>query len=333
MAKKKQAEKPNPKPNFLKAIDSLLAAFSGWVNDAKTNKALWAAVDAAEAAMPRKDLGKVWMHVHIAFLAFVEERKGYDDRPRPEDNPPDSFWAALDALANARKQHGKTPKGHMPPESVEQLIATVPDQGQVARMLGLIDEDGGTQLDRLQQEIKNPGSVINENYRHPNDAKQDAELDEQHAAYVAMLGGLPVPKSDRKACKETPEELYKQGVGAGQAANMLRKKIPDVEKQWAGFLEKFGPPDTIQVTDRRGQPLSEYVPSHPMTPHPFIPEEEETTVETTDEQPTSIYAQLPEAELRQLCEVGDIDDKGLSVGQMVELLEDADAKQAAGAAS
>jgi hypothetical protein len=304
MAKKKT--KTDPKAAFLAAIDKLLTAYRKWEpgedgeGTGATNKALWAAVDAATTAMPHIDLGKDAMALHEAYIAFTVEQQAFDDRTDGR-NIPDSFWTALGVVSDAQKSLGKKPKSMRPPESVATFVSQDVGHDIIARNWGLYDEDGKPDLSLVQKEISDPGSVINDKYVHPNDVKMEAELEERHARYVLSLETLDKPVGPRKPCKETPEELFRTGVLAEQAANMLMQPTEKVDKQWTEFAKTITP-DTVPVTGGDRQPRPEYVPTGgPMARVDQIIEdkrEEETTVET--DELVSAYAIMDDEKLLEL---------------------------------
>jgi hypothetical protein len=249
------------------------------------------------------------MVLHEAFIAFTVELQSYDDRADGR-NIPDSFWTSLGALEKARKVHGKPPKSMRPPESVAMFVSQNLDHGYIARAWGLYDEYGDEDLARVQKEIETPGSVINDKYVHPNDAKAEAERDEQHERYAESLETIGEPAGKRKPCKETPKELFRQGVEVPQAANMLMKSIETIEKQWAEFSKTIKP-DKVPVTGPDGKPKPEYVPTGgPMTRVDNIIEDTRAAEETDTEDTGGIkspYDDMNDDELAELAAVEGIE--------------------------
>lgn len=337
MAKKKQAEKPKAKPHakFLAAIDALVKAHNS--GDGLVSKAFSGLIDNVSDAMPEGDMGIVGMHLHIETMAFLVEAERYDNRmdldpdATVEDQPHDNFWRALSRVSDLYRDYGKPPKSHRAPETVAYLVKTVPDQGQIAAMLGLFTEDGQRDLARLQQEIANPGSVINDEFVHPDDAKDIAKLEEEHGRYVEELERQKAGPNSESTCPEAPEDLYRQAVGLDQAIVMLAMKphklTPEqVGEKWAKFKEAGIEQEGVVTTNRTGQPFLDYVPiAGPLETTSPLPEpEEDTTEETT---PDSVYAQSSNEELMTLCEVAEIADAGMDREAMVAALEEADRNQ------
>lgn len=342
MAKNKPAEKaskPKQHAKFLAAVHGLVDAFNA-VGD-KVDRAFSQAVDAVKETLPKTDMGQEGMRLHIATMAFLVEAEKYDNRmdldaaASPEDQPHDEFWSSLVVVEKLYKEYGKPPKSFRAPETVEYLVDSVKNHAQIAAMLGLFMEDGRPDLARLQQEIAKPGSVIDDDFVHPDDAKRDAKLEVEHVLYVNLLEEMAVESESHDVCPETPEELYRQDVKVDQAINMLKAKPhemtpEEVTEKWVKFKEAGIEQRGVPTTGRTGQPLGEYVPSSaPLAgfapPHEPALRQEETTVETI---PDSVYAQASDEELQQLCEVAEIPSENMSRDMMVAALDEADKQQA-----
>ena len=338
MAKKKTSEpKPEKKPHakFLKAIDALAKSYA--TNEGIVDEPFRDAIVRVNESLPKSDMGIVGMQLHIATWAFLVEwerwanRMDLDPNATLEDQPGDGFWSTLAKLADKYGDYGKPPKSSRAPETVDYLVKTVSNQGQIAAMLGLFTEDGRPDLARLQQEIEKPGSVINDDFLHPDDAKRDTNLELEHIKYVALLMAMDKETVSTDRCPETPEELYRTKVDLDQAIKMLKAKpheltAEQVTAKYAEFKEAGIPQKGVETTDRHGQPFSEYVPTQ--TPAAFVPPqipEEETTVETSND---SVYAQSSDDALRELCEVAEIPSKGKYRSEMIAALEEADKTQA-----
>ena len=338
MAKKKQTEKaskPKQHAKFLEAVHGLVEAFNN-VGD-KVDRAFSAAVDAVKETLPKTDMGQTGMRLHLAAMAFLIEAEKYDNRMEldasasPEDQPHDEFWSSLVIVETLYKDYGKPPKSFRAPETVEYLVASVKNHAQIAAMLGLFLEDGRPDLARLQKEISDPGSVINDDFVHPDDAKRDAELNKEHVKYAALLEEMAVEIVSKDVCPETPEELYRTSVGLDQAIAMLamephKLSSEQVMEKWAEFKAAGIEQKGVETTNRTGQPFSDYVPtSAPLTGYsPEQTPQEEVTVETKQE---GDYAESGDQDLREMCEAGGITFDGRERAAMIEDLEEADRQQ------
>ncbi len=316
MAKNKPGRPPkDPSKKFLAAIDVLLAH-----EDYDTDQeGFWRLMDVVTAADPSVDLGEEWTDLHTAWLDFRKEVDIYDNRWNPEDMPHNGLWNAIGSmgpppsgLVGARFYHSKPYKSAMPPEGMKAYAAT-PDMshGQVALAFGLIDERGVPQLDLVQQELTDPGSVLDDNYQHPTDVEAAQSRQEAHAAYVERVEGIQAAveakvAEDTAECPETPQQLYEQGVGAEQYAVMLKLTPEQVEKQWAKFeaagIERKVTPVTGYEVDDKGEPvpLSSYVPTIAETDPLVEGIENPQSDAEIDRDVLDVYSQMGVDELRGL---------------------------------
>ena len=312
MAKKKPG-RPAKKTaeRFLAAIDAVLAH-----EDYDTDQeGFWALVDTATEADPGTDLGEKWTDLHLAWLDFCKEVDVFDERWNPNDMPHDKLWAAIADLTDCRNTLDAPPKSAMPPEGIK-AYSEAPGMGhdQVALAFGLVDSRGVPQLDLVRKELDEPGSVLDKNYVHPDDAKGVERRQEAHTAYVERLQAIQEVKEVKEAedsaeCPETPQELYEQGIGEEQYAIMLKLTPEQVKKQWAKF-EKAGvvrkeTPVTSYEVDDKGEPvpLSAYVPTiaetDPLVEGIDIPIEQPAQPEV-DQDRLDVYGQMDIDELRGL---------------------------------
>ncbi len=346
MAKNKPGRPPkDPSKKFLTAIDAVLAHEDYDINQ----EGFWGLVDAATKADPCIDLGEEWTDMHTVWLNFREEVDKFDSRSNPEDMPQDGLWIAMADIATARIMHGRPPRSAMPPESMATYAASPGmNHGQVALAYGLVDSRGIPQLDLVQKELTEPGSVLNDDYQHPADVKAATMRQDAHTAYTLRL--LRIQEvidvkeiEDAAECPETPQELYEQGIGEEQYAVMLKLTPEQVKKQWAKF-EKAGvvrkeTPVTSYEVDDKGEPvpLSAYVPTiaetDPLVEGIDIPIEQPARPEV-DQDRLDVYGQMDINELRGLI-VSDIEDgakmltANTSKEDMMMILAEADESEAA----
>lgn len=141
--------------------------------------------------------------------------------------PSDQFWIAREAVERAH-QNSVEPK-EVNLESMKELHDQGVSHEQIARIYGLVDREGRGKSHLVDKELQTPGSVIGPDWKHP-DAQTQATVAAQATQASKRLQEIAAP-----ACPETPEELYLQGVSAGQAAKMLQWSLDKTQQEWELF--------------------------------------------------------------------------------------------------
>jgi hypothetical protein len=134
-----------------------------------------------------------------------------------------------------------------PLEPIKELAAMPYMQHvQVARMYGFIDRKGNPLPRLVQMELDAPGSVIGPAGKGKGliDGRdwvdpRLAELDEQDGAAERHSEAIEAKgrraKKENSPCRETPRELWEQGVSISQAARMLQQDEKEVRRQFADW--------------------------------------------------------------------------------------------------
>lgn len=347
---------PDKAKTFLAAIDCLIMAYEQYdieTNAAQKRKQFWDAVDVVSKTCPFSPLGGKWPRLHTAVILFMAQVEYHDTRHSVQQEPTDDFWRAIHEISEARKEFERPTKSETPPDSVKVLHDQKVGIDQIAKIWGLYTEDGRPDLGRVSQELARPGSVINDDYEHPNVKKARDKMEAAYADYQAVLRDAKgSQKTEREPCKETPEELYQQGVRPEQAAKMLMRDSEEVFDLWNQFLDKVGPPQyEVPVTSRFGdvdeqgrpEPLPPYVPTTPpvedayVKGQPVVEYDDEGQVvpeegETSESVVVSAYDLLDIDKLKELCREADISVKGnLGKDTLISRLIDADKGSEVGA--
>lgn len=168
---------------------------------------------------------------------LYEELDDYDHRENIDKvMPDDSYWAATQAVLDARKQRqvAARPKRI---ESIKELNDQKVPLWQIAKIYGFFDPLNGEPDTRpVQQEIDKPGSVITKDWIHPDERKRREE-ESSRRERLATLG----PRTARKVRQAKPvspescRDLWEQKVSAAQAAKMLDRPEDDIAAEYADF--------------------------------------------------------------------------------------------------
>lgn len=338
---------------FFEAIDGLLAAYEQYDTEqtpesGRSRRQFWDAADRVQEVCPFSPLGGKWPALHTAVILFLAQVEIHDTRTAVQQEPSDDFWRALHDMGEARKEFGRPTKSATPPESIKVLREQKVELDQIAKTWALYTEDGRPDIGRVAQELAEEGSVIDDDFEHPNEKKAREKMAATYAEYQAVLRDAKgAEKAEREPCEETPEELYQQGVRPDQAAKMLMQDPEEVLNLWNGFLDKVGPPQHgVEVTSRFGDvdeggrpaPLPPYVPTTPPVEDAYVkgqkvveydeegevvPQEDAQAEDSTESQ--SAYEHLDIEKLKDLCRDAQISVKGnLSKETLISRLIDAD---------
>lgn len=217
------------------AVDAMQAEHVRYQNDDSLQyppSSLWDAIEATLAVFDNGDIPHECKGLFNSAVTVSLQLKAHDETDEP--SPPDSFWQAVEQLYATRKNMGRTVTKRR--ESMAELKEQKVPYEQIAQMFGLMDPDGRPQVDLVLKELATPGSVIGPDWVHPDDREADRNLAEANQRLHGTLSPKSKPKRD--VCKETPRELFDQGVGVVQAANMLNVDRIGLEPQWAAWTEE-----------------------------------------------------------------------------------------------
>ncbi len=139
---------------------------------------------------------------------------------------------------------------------------------QIARMWGLTHPDGSGNVFLVQKELEEPGSVINEQYVHPDDAADTRAADEARQRYRALAETAKQKKQadkeeDEAPCPESSRDLWtlKPRMSLQQASKMLKQPVNKIAAEWAkwdaeaGIVDKQPQGDTATTTKSYDDPL------------------------------------------------------------------------------
>ncbi len=158
----------------------------------------------------------------------------------------DSFYHAVERIKKTTALFYRTVRTPYVVESIESL-ADVSDS-QICNMYGWVDEYGNPLIGKLSEERRNPGSIVDKNWRHPY---EENRVLFQDAFNVAEKGWEPqqVTKvSSPEPHKETWQELYELGVLPEQAAKMKLVTVEEA-KQSLNVASRGGLPQSDAYRD------------------------------------------------------------------------------------
>lgn len=226
-----------------KITRDFLAVHDEWkVDDNRPNpdETYWDAVTTLLDAVEHGDIPGDVRPLVTAAEAFADEVDKFDGRDNDGDlYPHDAFWLAIDGM---RKVLEGPTRRELPPLETIKSLAGLPymQHAQIAEIYGFRDRQGRLMPSLVQKELDAPGSVLNtpgsvdgRDWKDP----RVTELDEQDTA--ADRAEEAIERKGRRSrkesspCTETPRELWEQGVGPVQAAQMLKQDHADVAKQFA----------------------------------------------------------------------------------------------------
>jgi hypothetical protein len=174
----------------------------------------------------------------LAIDDFDDELQRFAERSSvaPDATDPhggNSLWAAYGVMLK-----GKTPPRPHKIEPIAQLLAERVDRQQIAKIYGWRHPDGSPNLDKLQEEINEPGKHYDPaTFVHPKDKKFWEGVEEKWFARVAAFEAGEDGQSRKvKPKKEAPEsldDLIIQGINAKQIAKMKHVDIDEVHARAA----------------------------------------------------------------------------------------------------
>lgn len=202
---------PHPTISYWRAFDSMVDAFSGG------------------------DIPANCRRLATAVFTLAQEYESHSMTGNAM--PGERFWAARQHLEDTLISLG-SPQQQVYRESVEELHSQKVPAEQIAKIWGLVNSDGTGQAWKIQQELKNPGSVIGEDYVHPDDAEDAKQCEEIREAYQAMASARSERADDDEVCPESSYDLWIQDVTVRQAAQMLKRDEDDVSSEWEKFRQE-----------------------------------------------------------------------------------------------
>lgn len=226
--------------DLFEAVDRFTDAHDTWADDQNSSHptlSYWNALDAMLATFENGDLPAECRELASRVWALAQERVKFDASEAA--SPGHSFWLARERLADMAKRTRESPeKRHLEPIA-ELHRQNVPHE-QIARIWGLVREDGSGKAYLVQQELNSPGSVITPDFVHPDDALRLREAQESRRRYLELSSQLGQQAIQTKIeedppCPETPLELWLQNVSVRQAAQMLKMSPEVVSKLFQGF--------------------------------------------------------------------------------------------------
>lgn len=256
---------------MLEATDSFLRAHDEWVEapdtDLLTPEYEQALEDLLEGFADGDIPGRCRdLVAAVGTLAEEWEKfQGYVSQLRP--HPRDSFWAAVEQVRQAREGAGEPQR--KPLESVAQLVKQNVPLSQIAmyiygyqphegaKHVGPFMRNGVPVQELIDQEVKEPGSVVPKDWVHPQEqARQRAEQERR----TRCLRRLQEKVRSAPVAPESVEQLLREGVFANQIADMKQISVEEVYAE----ADRLGlkPADRPNLNTVRGKldpPLNPHV--------------------------------------------------------------------------
>lgn len=227
-----------------------LAEHDAWANDPNRDnpdETYWDAVEELFLAFDEGSMPGELRPLASLVEKFHVEADAFEDRIDTRvEYPHDAFWAAIDRIR--KLVNGDNRRAQLPPLETIKELAALPymQHAQIAAIYGLKDRHGNLLTSLVQKELDTPGSVINtpgsidgRDWVDPRlkelGIEDEGDDDSQgggssNSEAVKRKARRAVEES--KPCKESPAELWEQGVTPKQAAAMLRQEEKDVAKQF-----------------------------------------------------------------------------------------------------
>lgn len=219
------------------AIDNLITVHDEWEADptapAVPTDRFEAALKEASEVCEHGDTPEQCREVVTAMSRLYYEWERYENGLRTNDHRPQgSFWGAFRALLHARK--GVTPFVPHRPEPVSVLLAQKVSDRQIALYIygdgtdGPLCTGGRPDSNKIQQEAKKPGSVVPQDWIHPQDRERKRIYDEECRRRLEA-----VQSRENEGDGIDPasvEELLRQGQYPGVVARVKRVDISEVLK-------------------------------------------------------------------------------------------------------
>lgn len=218
------------------AVDAFNKIHDDWSNDVQLPNppiSYWDAFEDLLSIFQNGDEPYSCRAMTQAMWDFAKEKTLFDNLDAPLPN--NSFWFRRQELHRHRQEITK--KNTRPKlEPVGKLDKDQVPAAQICKMWGLWDQETNMpRLDLLQQELDNPGSVINADYVHPQDLRQMGARDlwEDGASLADAAHMLHVPEEqlsdDWKSFELAREEAEAKEAAdaAAAAAEQLVEKEPE----------------------------------------------------------------------------------------------------------
>lgn len=156
-----------------------------------------------------------------AFATYAENCLRAPDRTDPSGGP--ELWGPYHRMLEACH-----PKGYPKPEPIGALLVGKVSHQQIAKIYGWRTPDGALDVDKVQQEITEPGKHYQPaNWVHPSELRAQAEIEQRWQLRQAVrpsrraTRSAPAERMHRES-PETLDELITSGINVTQIAKMKR---------------------------------------------------------------------------------------------------------------
>lgn len=211
-----------------------------WVadpNQSSPTLEYWDALEECVATFYSLDIPADMRELNLAAMELQDsyEQLAADNR---HASPPDYFWHARQKLADVLSRDSRRYRPQR--ESVKSLNDQKVPLWQIAKIWGLKKQDQWD-IEAVQREIDQPGSVITDDYVHPDDLRYDLEMEKRTAAYRDRVAAIQTDDTSEIEQQPSPppessHDLWLQKVPLRQASEkILKQNAQDVLQEWIKY--------------------------------------------------------------------------------------------------
>jgi len=273
------------------ATKRLREVHSQWINSGSQDippVKLW---DIIEEIVELNDTGHptfLGQNFTLAIDKLLKAKQAFDEEDTV--SPSDLFWREIGGLFYELDVFDRIITTPVVVESMQMLAKNEVPYEQIAEIYGLVGANGIPQRHKVDQELRQPGSVIPDNWVHPRELDRQKRQKAFNKALDAFYNDEMESEAEEtfKPCHESWLELYQQDVDVRQAAEMKGVTIADAQKEYES-LAKFAKNKNQEV--KKTFEIPEEIP---------VVEDEESTAEIEGDDP--IVARLNTMTAKELKE-------------------------------
>jgi hypothetical protein len=213
---------------MLPIVDALIHAYDQWLatSDSKLPRSLCLALDCLAEDNGESTPADMRPAIRTLTAAWTSARPTVEPGSMAADVPHD-VWRGMDKLEDA---HAEWARRQIPElESIQELLDQRVSERQICRIYGFVLSNGTEDLDRLAEEIAEPGKHTGNGWMAPSLAARRRKVDEavaQSGRRKEHRARLTADKTSASA--EDLSQLVSEGVSARQIALMMGVSVNEV---------------------------------------------------------------------------------------------------------